>query len=185
MKSFCGSGLYCSTSIGPRVSVACSSALEIDAGSRTSAVKPCAWTPSFPSSSASASRRPWLREMRATANPSAPNRRATAAPRPDPAPIIAIVVIGGARRPGAVVFRLSAVWTTATGIAILRWVEVFSLRQMCRVCRDCGPERGVSSATRRGGARMALKAMQEPPEGTGTSSGVTCEPLMRCRLVAL
>ena len=63
MKSFCGSGLYCSTSIGPSVSVTCSRAAAMLAGSRTSAVKPLACTPSCSSSAASASRRPWCREI--------------------------------------------------------------------------------------------------------------------------
>src|SRR5680860_388826 len=105
MKSFCGSGLYCSTSIGPRVSVTCSRALAMDAGSRTSAAKPLACTPSLASSSASASSRPWWREMRPTVRPSAPKRRATAAPSPAPAPMIAMEVMSGSKHDGAEVFH--------------------------------------------------------------------------------
>ena len=71
MKSFCGSGLYCRISIGPRVSVTCSRAFgNRTPGSRTSATKPAACTPSSASSAARASSRPWCREISPTAKPS-------------------------------------------------------------------------------------------------------------------
>src|SRR5665811_2076834 len=93
MKSFCGSGLYCSTSIGPSVSVTCSNARAIAPVSRTSAANPRAWTPSFARVAARASSRSWLREIRPTVKPSAPNLRATARPNPWPAPMIAMLVM--------------------------------------------------------------------------------------------
>ncbi|MDN5932176.1 MAG: hypothetical protein L0I24_14100 [Pseudonocardia sp.] len=60
MKSFCGSGLYCSTAMGPSSSVTRSSVAEIDAASRTSAVNPHAAMPSAASSSARESTRAWF-----------------------------------------------------------------------------------------------------------------------------
>ncbi len=93
MYSLAGSGLYCSTSIGPSCSVAASSAARSESPSRTFAAKPCARYPDDRSSAASASSRSWLREMRAMSKPSRPKRSATASPRPLPAPTMAMVVM--------------------------------------------------------------------------------------------
>ena len=121
MKSFWGSGLYCSTSMGPSVSVTCSSARASDLGSRTSAAKPRACTPARPSSSASTSSRAWLRETRPTAKPSAPNRRATAAPRPAPAPMIAMEVMPGPSDGAGALFRRVAGVTPPGGACPRSW----------------------------------------------------------------
>src|SRR5665648_569333 len=86
-----GRGLYCSTAMEPSSATARARATSRDAGFRTSAAYPRATAPPSWSWAASPSSFAWSREISATAKPSAPNLRATAAPRPGPAPMIAMV----------------------------------------------------------------------------------------------
>jgi hypothetical protein len=88
MNSLAGSGEYSRTSTGPSRSASVAMACVSAGASRMSAVAKSVVMPSPRSSPASASSFAWLRAIRPTGIPSLPKRRATAAPRFGPAPMM-------------------------------------------------------------------------------------------------
>ena len=86
----CGAGEYSSTSTGPKRCAAAASAAVSAGLSRTSASNPAASMPIRRSPAVRAARLAADREIRATAKPSRPKRRAIDRPRPGPAPTMAM-----------------------------------------------------------------------------------------------